>query len=206
MKNALVIVACILFFMESCAQKDAGKKNDSKSSALKDSFLFYLKKAGGKELKEYEKEDDQLPAVVIAFQSGDSTFVVPETPGVLEECQCAFEEDTLIVVMGVVYMYGTSLYVGKVSKNFSGSSYFASSENPSYRKRTADKWEKEIEVPAKSFTLILSKEYPFRIGETIFGFLEAEYPPFEIKEDDITETMTSKIKAYFACKVDEKIF
>ncbi len=202
MRRMGIILTSLLFFLTACSQSNAKWQAYSTSSFVKDSFLSRLKLIPAEEIKEL---DEDFPAVAVPYQLGDTIFANPEQEAGIIECQCSLEKDTLTIAIGVGF-YGGAYFVARATQKLANSYFTVWSEEPEFKRKTDGDWQKEIELPAESFKLVVSKKFPLKINEEIYGIWEASYPEYYFKEEDITRAMKSKLKFYFSCKIDVKIY
>lgn len=197
----IINIAGGLFFFLFCNSQEKSTIQINKS--IKDSFYFAKKLV----------DKDDLPII-----DGHSAILVPERMGEEEEwldtgakhgfqmpCQCAYKNDTLLVYSGLAWEGGFG-YTSKATKNESANFLFFFGKNRKW-KFEGSEYNEEIWLPSNSDKLIISRAFPLKLDQLLYGYFEIDSGDFfEISgEEEDTIPQRHILKIFFSCKVFPEI-
>jgi len=194
-------VGCIFFLAGCGGQQQKSQGSFEVNRLAKDSFLFARKLVdttdrGGALLS------DGMSAIIVPERMGseEEDFRDTKKPGFEMPCQCVFKNDSLAVTSALGWEGGFA-YIAKASRRQTVNSFMGFGRN---RKWVWDRkeYKEEIEVPSLKNTLVISKPFPLKEGELLYGWFDIETPLFfEITGEGRKDAQRHKMRVYFSCNV-----
>lgn len=206
MRSGIFLLVCVIFFASCRGQKQKNQSSFEVNRFAKDSFLFATK------LVDTTDADDAL------LTDGMTAIIVPERMGSEEEdfsnvkkagfempCQCAFKDDTLTVVSALAWEGGFA-YIARASQRQSSNSLMLFGKNRKWE-LGGRQYKEEIEVASLTNKLVISKPFPLKEKEIIYGWFDIKTPDFfEIRgTNEEKESEQHIMRIYFSCQVWPKI-
>jgi hypothetical protein len=166
--------------------------------SVKDSFSLWAQKSD--------------PATRDFIHTGYAAIVVPDVMGgqaVPQKkdslvtfnmpCSCSFNKDTLGVTVTLGYEGGSAYMALITAKGFS-TEYMIYARMPDFSKNKKE-WTREIYVPTISGKLTVSKTWPYKRDELLFGIYEFQTQPFYQRAGNAIKQRYEKVRIYFSCIV-----
>jgi hypothetical protein len=207
MSNGATILFCLFAAVGCRGQKQKTENSLTINRFAKDSFYFATK------LVDTTDGNDAL------LIDGMTAIIVPERMGSKEEeftvggeksgfempCQCAFKNDTLMVVSALAWEGGFA-YMARAFQKQSVNSLMLFGKKRKW-KMEGREYKEEIEVPSLTNRLVLSKPLPLKENDLLYGWFEIKTPLFFETTDPEEEKESQQhiLKIYFSCKVFSEI-
>lgn len=204
MKDAITILFSLFFFVSSKSQKQRGGGTLQINKSIKDSFDFAKTLVDTTEGKPLTV--DGYTAIVIPERMGEKELEFnAEKMGFEMPCQCAYKNDTLVVLSALAWEGGFA-YVSKSTKKEAVNYLMIFGKNRKW-KLGGREYKDEIEIPSYSDKLIISKPFPLKLDELLYGYFEIDTEGFfEVSGDESNEQPQRHIlKLYFSCRVFPEI-
>lgn len=205
MRNGINILVCLVFVIGCRGQKQKAESPFQVNRFAKDSFYFATA------LVDTTDGDDALlvegfTAIIVPERMGseDADFKLGEKAGFEMPCQCAFRNDTLTVVSALAWEGGFA-YVARAFQNQSVNSLTLFGKNRKW-KMDGREYKDEIEVSSLINKLVISKPFPLKEYELLYGWFDIKTPVFLEINGTEEESQQHILRIYFSCKVfSEKI-
>lgn len=204
MKDAITILFSLFFFVSSKSQEQRGGGTLQINKSIKDSFDFAKTLVDTTEGKPLTV--DGYTAIVIPERMGEKELEFnAEKMGFEMPCQCAYKNDTLVVLSALAWEGGFA-YVSKSTKKEAVNYLMIFGKNRKW-KLGGREYKDEIEIPSYSDKLIISKPFPLKLDELLYGYFEIDTEGFfEVSGDESNEQPQRHIlKLYFSCRVFPEI-
>lgn len=204
MKDAITILFSLFFFVNSKSQEQRGGGTLQINKSIKDSFDFAKTLVDTTEGKPLTV--DGYTAIVIPERMGEKELEFnAEKMGFEMPCQCAYKNDTLVVLSALAWEGGFA-YVSKSTKKEAVNYLMIFGKNRKW-KLGGREYKDEIEIPSYSDKLIISKPFPLKLDELLYGYFEIDTEGFfEVSGDESNEQPQRHIlKLYFSCRVFPEI-
>ena len=206
MKRLFTIAVGSVLILISCAQN--GKEPEASTitiiSSAKDSFfkaVSYIDTSDGEEPFKWSS----MGAVFVPEMMGDEEEIqeAQGTAGFEMPCQCAFRNDSLVVMSGLAYEGGFA-FIALVKEGHSETMLNLFGEGRKWKFENKE-FIDHIKIPSLKNEIILSAKFPPKIDDVLFGIFEVETPVFYELEDNVPEKQLFKVKIYFSCQVFSEI-
>ena len=198
-------ISFLCLFLNGCkSQKKESTETLEINKSIKDSFAFAKKLVGTTDGKPLII--DGYTAIVIPERMGNRELEFnAEKKGFEMPCQCAYKNDTLVVLSALAWEGGFA-YVSKATKKEAVNSLMMFGKN---RKWTLGdrEYKDEIEIPSCSDKLVISKPFPLKLDQLLYGCFEINTEDFFEVSGDKSEKQPQRhvLKIFFSCKVFPEI-
>jgi hypothetical protein len=198
----LTIIICLIVFSGCRGQKQKNESSFETNRFAKDSFYYaatLIDTTGGRKIFLL----DGVTAILVPERWGDENenFSVGKKTGIEMPCQCQFKNDTLAVVVALAWEGGFA-YIAKASPKQSINSLKLFGKNKKW-KMDGREYNDEIDIPSLANRLVISKPFPLKEGEMIYGWFDMKTALFfeTTRAEEEKKSQQHIMRIYFSCQV-----